>query len=81
MNFLGSLEEPHALHGVPNPASTRKKPARTISEYRRIIVAAPALPTPALPKPGQILAALTASEMGGPRYDAEWPERAAKSMW
>lgn len=34
-----------------------------------------------LPTPGAILAALTAGEVGGQRYDAEWPERAAKSMW
>lgn len=36
---------------------------------------------PDLPTPGQILAALTAGEVGGDRYDAEWPERAAKTMW
>lgn len=35
----------------------------------------------ALPTPGAILAALTAGEVGGARYDAEWPERAAKTMW
>ncbi|MCJ2088792.1 pyridoxamine 5'-phosphate oxidase family protein [Methylobacterium sp. E-005] len=34
-----------------------------------------------LPSPGAILGALTAGEVGGPRYDAEWPERAAKTMW
>jgi PPOX class probable FMN-dependent enzyme len=34
-----------------------------------------------LPSPGAILAALTAGEVGGQRYDAEWPERAAKTMW
>lgn len=34
-----------------------------------------------LPTPGQILAAMTAGEVGGARYDAEWPERAAASMW
>ncbi|URD38621.1 pyridoxamine 5'-phosphate oxidase family protein [Methylobacterium tardum] len=34
-----------------------------------------------LPTPGAILAALTAGEVGGQRYDAEWPERAAKTMW
>jgi uncharacterized protein len=26
-------------------------------------------------------AALIAGEVGGQRYDAEWPERAAKTMW
>jgi PPOX class probable FMN-dependent enzyme len=36
---------------------------------------------PDLPTPGQILAAMTAGEVGGARYDAEWPERAAKTMW
>ncbi|UPY39084.1 pyridoxamine 5'-phosphate oxidase family protein [Sediminicoccus sp. KRV36] len=36
---------------------------------------------PELPTPGQILAALTAGEVGGARYDSEWPERAAKTMW
>jgi PPOX class probable FMN-dependent enzyme len=36
---------------------------------------------PDLPTPGQILAALTAGEVGGARYDAEWPERAAKTLW
>lgn len=34
-----------------------------------------------LPSPGAILAALTAGEVGGQRYDADWPERAAKTMW
>ncbi len=34
-----------------------------------------------LPSPGAILAALTAGEVGGPAYDAEWPGRAAKTMW
>ena len=34
-----------------------------------------------LPSPGAILAALTAGAVGGQRYDAEWPERAAKTMW
>lgn len=201
MNFLGSLEELHALYGVPTPAATRKEATRIIPEYRRIIEAAPflalatagpegldcsprgdrpgqlvrilddttlALPDrrgndridslrnilrdprvalmflipgsgnalrvngtaritadaalcesftmegraprsvavitvetiyfqcaraviraalwephakPDLPTPGQILAALTAGEVGGARYDSEWPERAAKTMW
>lgn len=36
---------------------------------------------PDLPTPGQILAAMTAGEVGGARYDEEWPERAAKTMW
>ena len=34
-----------------------------------------------LPTPGAILAALTAGEVGGQAYDAEWPGRAAKTMW
>ena len=34
-----------------------------------------------LPTPGQILANLTEGEVGGAAYDAEWPERAAKTMW
>ncbi|HWL56636.1 MAG TPA: MSMEG_1061 family FMN-dependent PPOX-type flavoprotein [Paracoccus sp. (in: a-proteobacteria)] len=34
-----------------------------------------------LPTPGEILAALTMGEVGGETYDAEWPERAARSMW
>lgn len=34
-----------------------------------------------LPTAGQMLAALTAGEVGGTAYDAEWPGRAAKSMW
>lgn len=36
---------------------------------------------PDLPTPGQILAAMTAGEVGGARYDAEWPERAKGTMW
>ena len=201
MKFLGTLEELHALYGVPGAASTRKEAPRITPEYRRIIEAAPflalatagpegldcsprgdapgqlvrilddvtlALPdrrgndridslrniirdprvalmflipgsgnalringtaritaddalrqsfvmegkaprsiaiitigtiyfqcaraliraklweaheTPNLPTPGQILAAMTAGEVGGARYDAEWPERAKTSMW
>jgi len=34
-----------------------------------------------LPTPGQILAAMTAGAVGGAAYDAEWPGRAAKTMW
>ena len=34
-----------------------------------------------LPTPGAILAALTAGEVGGQAYDAEWPGRAATTMW
>ena len=34
-----------------------------------------------LASPGQILASLTDGEVGGTRYDAEWPERAALTMW
>jgi PPOX class probable FMN-dependent enzyme len=36
---------------------------------------------PDLPTPGQILAGMTAGEVGGATYDQEWPERAAKTMW
>jgi PPOX class probable FMN-dependent enzyme len=36
---------------------------------------------PNLPTAGEILAALTAGEVGGAAYDAEWPGRAAKTMW
>ena len=39
-------------------------------------------PTPAgLPSAGDILAAMTAGEVGGPDYDARWPARAAQSLW
>jgi len=34
-----------------------------------------------LPSPGAILAALSAGEVGGPTYDAQWPARAAASLW
>jgi len=34
-----------------------------------------------LPTPGEILKENTAGEVGGAAYDAEWPERAKKSMW
>lgn len=34
-----------------------------------------------LPTPGQILANITGGEVGGPAYDADWPGRAAKTMW
>jgi len=37
--------------------------------------------SPDVPTAGQILAAMTAGDVGGARYDAEWPERARKSMW
>ncbi|MFQ6548707.1 pyridoxamine 5'-phosphate oxidase family protein [Aestuariibius sp. 2305UL40-4] len=36
---------------------------------------------PDLPTPGQILAAMTEGAVGGASYDAEWPARAAKTMW
>jgi len=36
---------------------------------------------PDVPTAGQILAAMTAGDVGGAGYDAEWPERARKSMW
>ena len=34
-----------------------------------------------LPTPGEILAALSAGEVGGEAYDAAWPKRAAASLW
>lgn len=34
-----------------------------------------------LPSAGQILAALSAGEVGGPSYDREWPERAVQTLW
>jgi len=34
-----------------------------------------------LPTPGLILAALSDGEVGGERYDDEWPSRAAQTMW
>ena len=34
-----------------------------------------------LPTPGQILAALSDSKVGGESYDREWPERAKASLW
>lgn len=36
---------------------------------------------PDLPRPGQILAAMTANKVGGNKYDNEWLDRAKKSMW
>lgn len=37
--------------------------------------------TVSLPTPGEILAGMTEGSVGGPAYDAEWPERAARTMW
>jgi uncharacterized protein len=34
-----------------------------------------------LPSAGEILAAATDARVGGPAYDAEWPGRAAKTLW
>lgn len=34
-----------------------------------------------LPSAGDILAEMTQDEIDGAAYDADWPERAAKSMW
>lgn len=34
-----------------------------------------------LPTPGEILQEMTAGGIDGKEYDAEWPTRAAKSMW
>ncbi|MEZ5811097.1 MAG: pyridoxamine 5'-phosphate oxidase family protein [Rhizobiaceae bacterium] len=34
-----------------------------------------------LPTPGQILKATSGARIDGDAYDAEWPERARKSMW
>jgi len=34
-----------------------------------------------LPTPGDILKEMTNGEVGGEKYDAEWPERAKASMW
>ncbi|MDP4005385.1 pyridoxamine 5'-phosphate oxidase family protein [Methylobacterium sp. NEAU K] len=34
-----------------------------------------------LPSPGAILAALTAGDVGGQAYDADWPARAAETLW
>lgn len=34
-----------------------------------------------LPTPGQILAAISASRLGGEEYDKAWPQRAKESLW
>jgi len=34
-----------------------------------------------LPTPGQILADMSGSRVGGEQYDREWPERARRTMW
>lgn len=34
-----------------------------------------------LPSPGQILASMSESKVGGEEYDRAWPERAQKSLW
>lgn len=34
-----------------------------------------------LPTPGEMLKETSSGEVGGADYDAEWPERAKKSMW
>ena len=34
-----------------------------------------------LPTPGEMLTETSAAEVGGADYDAEWFERARKSMW
>jgi uncharacterized protein len=34
-----------------------------------------------LPTPGQILAEMSANQVGGEVYDREWPERARQTMW
>lgn len=34
-----------------------------------------------LPSAGAMLAALTGNEVGGEAYDAEWPERARRTLW
>jgi len=34
-----------------------------------------------LPTPGEILASMTAGEVGGEGYDRAWPERAKATMW
>lgn len=34
-----------------------------------------------IPTPGEILAATSDRTVGGPAYDAEWPGRAAKTLW
>ncbi|MBN7795897.1 pyridoxamine 5'-phosphate oxidase family protein [Parahaliea mediterranea] len=34
-----------------------------------------------LPTPGQMLAALSDGRQGGREYDAQWPERARKTLW
>ena len=36
---------------------------------------------PALPGPGDILAAMSDGAEGGPAYDRDWPARAARTMW
>jgi PPOX class probable FMN-dependent enzyme len=38
-------------------------------------------PPGALPTPGAMLAAVSRGEVGGEVYDAEWPGRAAKTLW
>jgi uncharacterized protein len=34
-----------------------------------------------LPTPGEILAGMSDNKVGGEKYDKEWPERAAQTLW
>ena len=38
-------------------------------------------PAPDLPSVGDILSEMTEGGVDGARYDADWPERAARTMW
>ncbi|MBV8915854.1 MAG: pyridoxamine 5'-phosphate oxidase family protein [Acetobacteraceae bacterium] len=39
------------------------------------------IPPEAIPSTGQILASMSQGKLGGEKWDREWPERAAASMW
>jgi PPOX class probable FMN-dependent enzyme len=39
------------------------------------------VPASCLPTPGEILATLSDSRVGGPAYDETWPERARQTLW
>jgi uncharacterized protein len=74
----------HAKHGKPPRSVIRVSIGEVYFQCARAVMRArlwDGREVPELPKPGQILAALSGGEVGGEVYDREWPARATKNLW
>ena len=83
----GQLMESFAVDGKPPRCVIQITVEKVYFQCARAVIraglwdAARHVDTATLPTPGQVLEETSRGNIAAPAYDAEWPGRAAKSMW